>query len=192
MVFVSMIQVRLEYISEKLRLIKWNNEFNSNLTLTFLRDMCVLHMKLNDITLLINEVFGISIMANVAMYFVQFVCGGYTMVFAFKSITDTTEMYQLCLTSIIYNYPYLPLFFWICYCCRCTIQESTKVGQRLHSLNTGEEIDSIQDQIKTFSLQVLHQNIEFSAGDFFTINFTLIFAIICAFTNYLIILMQFS
>lgn len=123
MVFVSMIQVRLEYISEKLRLIKWNNEFNSNLTLTFLRDMCVLHMKLNDITLLINEVFGISIMANVAMYFVQFVCGGYTMVFAFKSITDTTEMYQLCLTSIIYNYPYLPLFFWICYCCRCTIQE---------------------------------------------------------------------
>lgn len=118
LVFVTMIKVRLEYINETLR-IKSQNQVD----LKTLRDMCALHMKLNELTMLINDVFGISLVASVGLFFVVFLSGGYTIIFAFKTYDVNGDMYQMLLTSVVYNYPYLFLFWWICYCCRRTNQE---------------------------------------------------------------------
>lgn len=123
LVFVSMIQVRLGYINEKLKINSENCELNNNLTLKLLRDMCALHMKLNDIALLINDVFGISIVVTVGMYFMQLMIGGYTIVMTINSDMAASDMYRLSAASILYNYPYITLLFWICYCCRCTVRQ---------------------------------------------------------------------
>lgn len=66
------------------------------------------------------------------------------------------------------------------------------MGEKLHSLITGKENEILHNQIQIFSLQIQHENMEFKAADFFTVNFQLIFSFVCALTNYIIILMQFS
>lgn len=45
--------------------------------------------------------------------------------------------------------------------------------------------------LEQFSLQLLHQKIQFSAFGFFNLDFTLIYAIVAAITTYLVILIQF-
>lgn len=114
LVFVTIVKVRLEYIKENLKM---------TITLNLLRNMCSLHMKLNDIVLLTNEVFGVNLIAIMAVFFVQFLSGSYTIVFSFLMSTGISDMLQLLLTSAVFNCPYLFLLWWICYCSRRTVQE---------------------------------------------------------------------
>lgn len=123
LVFVNMVQMRLKYINEKLRVYKRKNEFNNSLKLKILRDLCEFHMKLNDIALLVNDVFGISLLTTIALYFMHFISGSHTLIFVFKIPIATNEMYQLLITCMVYNYPYIVQFVWICYGCRHAAQE---------------------------------------------------------------------
>lgn len=47
-------------------------------------------------------------------------------------------------------------------------------------------------QLDLIALQLFHQKIEFTANGFFTIDMTLIYAVIGAVTTYLVILLQFN
>ncbi|KAJ9599118.1 hypothetical protein L9F63_010386, partial [Diploptera punctata] len=46
--------------------------------------------------------------------------------------------------------------------------------------------------LQIFSLQLLHQNIEFTVCGFFPINFSFIYSIIGTITTYVVILIQFQ
>lgn len=52
--------------------------------------------------------------------------------------------------------------------------------------------NAINQEIKIFTHQIFNENVKFTAGDFFVLNFTLIFAVIGGISTYLIILIQFS
>jgi gustatory receptor len=45
--------------------------------------------------------------------------------------------------------------------------------------------------LEQFSLQLLHQKIQFTAFGFFNLDFTLLYTIVAAITTYLVILIQF-
>lgn len=64
----------------------------------------------------------------------------------------------------------------------------------MHSLEdviNNENNKKINSELMTFSLQISNLRKEFTAADFFIVNYTLLFKIVGALVTYLIILMQF-
>ncbi|KAJ9583546.1 hypothetical protein L9F63_022109, partial [Diploptera punctata] len=53
-------------------------------------------------------------------------------------------------------------------------------------------INNLVFQLELFSLQLLHQKIQFTACGFFPLDFTLLYSIVGAVTTYLVILVQFQ
>ncbi|EAA43430.1 AGAP009256-PA [Anopheles gambiae str. PEST] len=73
-----------------------------------------------------------------------------------------------------------------------TREESLKTQKLLLRLNLSPMDHKLKQSIEVFALQTLHQPIEFTACRMFTLDYTVLFSIAAAVTNYLIILIQFE
>ncbi|KAK4882102.1 hypothetical protein RN001_005421 [Aquatica leii] len=71
-----------------------------------------------------------------------------------------------------------------------TAAKARDTGIYLHTLWDFNHF--IKDEINFLSLQILHQNVHFTAAGFFTLDYALIHSIVGAVTTYLIIIIQFD
>ncbi|KAJ3637014.1 hypothetical protein MTP99_000509 [Tenebrio molitor] len=78
--------------------------------------------------------------------------------------------------------------FYVCHFCYSTVVEASRAGQLIHKIKTDNH--DIIDEIEMFSLQIANARVEFTAADFFAINYALLVSIIGAVLSYIIILIQ--
>ncbi|XP_065163224.1 putative gustatory receptor 28b, partial [Atheta coriaria] len=169
--------------SESLTLLSISKEINRDVILVKLRWLRPLHMRVTELIQMFNDIFGVNLLAMNAMFFAQFVLLGSTLIDYFGKTVFPIGF-------IVIKLAYLVLFsgyVWI-------ICHYKKTGEIVHSLEdviNNENNKKINSELMTFSLQISNLRKEFTAADFFIVNYTLLFKIVGALVTYLIILMQF-
>ncbi|XP_058056520.1 uncharacterized protein LOC131207903 [Anopheles bellator] len=80
----------------------------------------------------------------------------------------------------------------ICSVCDSTKNEVRQVGSLIHGLGWNTDCSFTKSTVRTLSLQLLQQRIEFTAGGLFAIDHGLMFNIVAALATFLLILVQFD
>ncbi|KAJ9591906.1 hypothetical protein L9F63_001508 [Diploptera punctata] len=75
--------------------------------------------------------------------------------------------------------------------CAFTSQEANRSGVYVHNILRETTQASTKRELKEFSLQLLHRKLQFTACDFFALDFTLLHSMVSAVTTYLVIVIQF-
>lgn len=162
--------------------------------------------KLYRSSLVINYSFGLSTLINLGNDFLAITLNAY---FIFLSVQNefTTRHVLKVFQSIFWSFPHCVNIFAISAASHFTIQTVRIIDSTsfillvsLQAIKTALIVHKIQNDLKSqeqnlflenFSLQLLHQKIQFTAFGFFAIDFTLLYSIIAAITTYLVILIQF-
>ncbi|XP_043285600.1 putative gustatory receptor 28b [Venturia canescens] len=76
--------------------------------------------------------------------------------------------------------------------CNWTRRQGTYAGKLIHEVRVEKTDSRMYDAIKSFSLQLHHQKLEFSAGGLFPLNSALLQTMVEKITTYLVILIQFQ
>ncbi|XP_046588504.1 putative gustatory receptor 28b [Neodiprion lecontei] len=72
-----------------------------------------------------------------------------------------------------------------------TVKKAKLTGQIVHTLLVTAMRSEIKSQLEQFSLQLLHEEFNFTAYGFFTLDFTLLHTMMGTTASYLFILIQF-
>lgn len=112
--FVHMLQVRFEEINMRIEC----NKLKCGKELLFtLRGSCHNHLRLCEVTRLINDAFGVALMLNIAVFFTHFLGNTFMMLHAFQNAQDLLTILPNMLLSVWYMTPAGLMFWEICYRC---------------------------------------------------------------------------
>ncbi|RZB39709.1 gustatory receptor Gr64 [Asbolus verrucosus] len=188
--FISMIRTRFGILNKQInKMVKSSlrNDINtiiegvvdSKPQFLALSKICSLHHHLSKMVKLFNGTFGLILLFMFGTSFL-------VIVISFFYITAMSLATEFRLVAAIFT-PVSCMSFvidtvYVCDVCYSTVGES---GELIHKIES-EDRDII-DEIEMFSLQILNENVEFSAAGFFPINYTLITGGV---TTYIIMLIQ--
>ncbi|XP_031333654.1 putative gustatory receptor 28b isoform X2 [Photinus pyralis] len=127
-----------------------------------------LHRDLYRTAKIINRTYGVQILVTISARFVMITT---QLINLYKTIQDPN---QGSVNTIGEN----------------TASKARDTGVYLHTL--WDPDDAIKEEVNFMSLQILHQNLHFTAAGFFTLDYTLIHSIVGAVTTYMIIIIQFD
>ncbi|CRL06940.1 CLUMA_CG019782, isoform A [Clunio marinus] len=144
--------------------------------------------KIWDISNLINDCFGWSLLAIVTQYFIEFTSNGYWLFLALENLLDRSIAIQ----SLCSIFPIVIILTTMAYSCHRCSENSQQTGVLIHKIERDINNDLQNALIREFSLQIIHEPIEISANGFFNINFTLLGSMSAATVTYLVILIQFQ
>ncbi|EFA11924.1 gustatory receptor 179 [Tribolium castaneum] len=150
------------------------------------RNVMHLHMTLSNISRQMNTIFSFVLVFSVAFYFVNLIA----------RIIQIYCMYAFG-TSRIHNHEAIGLavetfrllvVVWVSKRCMCQANEIKNVVCKI-LINTRNKVQ--RKEFNAYALQMFHETLEITAGGCFVIDFTLIFTIITAGSNYVVIILQF-
>ncbi|KAJ9583550.1 hypothetical protein L9F63_022113, partial [Diploptera punctata] len=163
-----------------------NFEFNS-ISILNLR---ILYDSLTEICKLANSSFSIPVLICIALKFISLTFKLY--IFVSRSLSNKyflgTFDIQFVFT-IIYSISNIILTIWFT---TAVASEANRTGVLVHKLLNKVNDSRVKEELELFSMQLLHQKVQFTACGFFPLDFTLLHSIIGAVTTYLIILIQFQ
>lgn len=81
---------------------------------------------------------------------------------------------------------------WLVFYSSSAIQQANRTAVLVHKLITKTRDPGLREELRLFSLQLLHRKVKFTACGFFPLDFTLLYSIVGAVTTYLVILIQFQ
>lgn len=212
--FIMIIKRRIDIVNEKLiKISHFTHE--TQIKLEVLRQILY---KLYSMSLMVNNFFGLSTLINIANDFITVTLNSF---FVFVSIQNLQRKTIVKIfESIFWCTPHCVNIIALTTCCQLTLQSTYKTALYVHrigfngevankKLNHGKNqlyLDFMRVQVRSsnffvleneslfmnhFSLQLLHQKIQFTAFGFINIDFTLLYAIAATVTTYLVILIQF-
>ncbi|KAK4883028.1 hypothetical protein RN001_006347 [Aquatica leii] len=151
------------------------------------------HFTLSLICERFNEVFAVQITAVIVQHFINIVL---MLIYSGRHlIKDSDIVVEYIVFAVIsMSWSFTQLLF-LTLIASSTAQEALKSGPLIHQMIYAKKTkldENLNLEIFFFSLQLLHQNVEFNACRCFVINETLLFAIAGAITTYLIIIIQFD
>uniref|UniRef100_A0A6E8VZD4 Gustatory receptor n=1 Tax=Anopheles coluzzii TaxID=1518534 RepID=A0A6E8VZD4_ANOCL len=143
---------------------------------------------------LANELFGPPLLAYLAIAFIHTTTIYYRV---WSQLAGGLENQPLVITvhlivQLVWVTMDLMFLMAVVGSCGQMRQESLKTQKLLLRLNLSPMDHKLKQSIEVFALQTLHQPIEFTACRMFTLDYTVLFSIAAAVTNYLIILIQFE
>ncbi|GJQ74258.1 hypothetical protein Trydic_g19159 [Trypoxylus dichotomus] len=151
-----------------------------------LSNLAMIYGKLCKLSRLVNQTYGIQILVTVGSRFVMITT---QLINTYNIIRDPKLGNPIQYTIIfIYLLLHSSKIFMIASLSENTAAKAKQTGIYLH--NIWRVMPKIKSQIDYFSLQILHQNLTFTACGFFIMDYTLIYAIVGAITTYLIIVIQ--
>lgn len=142
--------------------------------LKMLRIICPIHHEITKAGKLINEAFGLQLLITFGVIFVSITVGLYYVCIYIQK--DMDWKWESVLGAFIIALRYIVDTLILCYACHTTIEEVHISGRLLHQIEYTD--DDVKDQIEMFSLQIVNENLNFSAVGFFPVDYTLIFSVI--------------
>lgn len=174
--------------------------------------------KLYSMSLMVNNFFGLSTLINIANDFITVTLNSFFVFVSFQNLQHNTivKIFE----SFFWCTPHCVNIIALATCCQLTLQSTYKTALYVHRIGFNAEpvdnkinhgknqlfMDFMRVKVRStnffvleseslfmnhFSLQLLHQKIQFTAFGFINIDFTLLYAIAATVTTYLVILIQF-
>jgi gustatory receptor len=149
---------------------------------------------LYDITESINGIYGFQITLELAYDFVKFVSCLYYSMELISNVNETGEHTPLkAASALIWATQILVRILSITVSCFATSEEARRTGNVVHKLLLLQSpLRDTSTELQMFSIQLLSNKVEFSAGGFFPVNLSLVYGMVGAATTYIIILFQFK
>jgi hypothetical protein len=141
-----------------------------------------IYSELYDITCLINDTYGVPILATVCWMLTGVVFSLYEALISFKvwGITD-----------VLYAITYSMFFFSVTLIChRCTKEASSSSILVQKLLLRGYCRNENAEELKLFSLQLQVMTIEYTACGFFSLNLSLFASVVSVIVSYIVIMVQ--
>ncbi|CRL02091.1 CLUMA_CG015588, isoform A [Clunio marinus] len=186
-----------------------SQKYKKNFELLIL--MRKMYNKVYILSTLVNYSFGFSLLSNIANDFFSLTANSYFICLSMINSSELIEKIFNGVRSFLWCSPHLLNLILASIVCHLTIRtvsnqkickeinsnkknslkQSNKTGLILHKLKVdyNNEIQTLF--IEQFSLQLLHQKIQFNAFGFFNLDLSLLYTIVAAITTYLVILIQF-
>jgi len=141
-----------------------------------------IYSEMYDITCLINDTYGIPILAAMCCMLTGVVYFLYKALFNFKDWGIANAVY-----AIIYSV----FFFKVTFYCHTTTNEARSSRIVVHKLLIqGNCRNECVKQLKMFSLQLQEMTNEYTACGFFSLNLKLFASVVSAIISYIIIMVQ--
>jgi hypothetical protein len=141
-----------------------------------------IHSEMYDITCLINDTYGVPILATTCWILTGFIFSTYE---ALNNINETSFEDIACVVV------YMVLFFKVIFFCHTATNEAmssrTVVGKLLLEENSRKECVK---QLKIFSLQLQAMKNEYTASGFFSLNLSLFTSVVSVIVSYVVVLVQ--
>nr|XP_029726089.1 gustatory and pheromone receptor 33a-like [Aedes albopictus] len=161
---------------------------NEKEQLVALRQIKVLHDKLNDVVELVNYCFAVQITFCVGLCFVIGVVCSFGL---FKTLLYWDELYYMGLLNFVWYLYYLFfVLFFIAIGSKVT-REGKQIGVLVHKAINCSTSSAVINELNIFSQQLLHRSPVITCG-LFVYDWTLLYTMIGATATYLIILIQFD
>jgi gustatory receptor len=161
-----------------------------------LRQTC---SNLYDITELVNEIYGYQITLELAYNFVSFVSYLYYALEVLSNVKRTGDRNQRgeesitleVASSLCWVTLNLVRVLSITSSCFAASDEARRTATVVHKLLLRQTLPGdVSTELQLFSIQLLNNKVEFSAGGFFPVNLSLVYSMVGAATTYIIILLQ--
>lgn len=213
--FILIIKKRVDIVnSELINIFQLTSE--SQRTLEVLRKICY---ELYGMSFAINNTFGLSTLINMTNDFITVTLNSYFISVSFEDLNRKTRWKIV--ESIFWSLPHCMNIIALATCCQLSLQSTYKTALHVHRINHRNELEQEEKSLKNifylefskikirsslksfpitenqslfmsqFSLQLLHQKIQYTAFGFVNIDFTLLYGMAATATTYLVILIQF-
>ncbi|XP_018302341.1 uncharacterized protein [Mycetomoellerius zeteki] len=148
------------------------------------------HLMISDTVKMLNTIFSLHLLATIALSFKQIIFYVYFDVIKWQNgiFLNHDRIYNSYFISIIIYY--FTRFTLIVWACETGKNEAIKIGTIIHDILNSISDVQIKDELNLFALQILHCNNKFSAKGF-TVDATLLTAMVSSVSTYLLILIQF-
>ena len=156
---------------------------------------------LYDITESINGIYGHRIILELTYDFVTFVSCLYYALEVISNVKKTgdsnmrdeeTIILEIA-SSMCWVTQTVARILSITASCSAAVEEARRTGTVVHKLLLRQSLlRDTSTELQLFSLQLLNNKVEFSAGGFFPVNLSLAYSMVGAATTYIIILIQFK
>ncbi|XP_065079873.1 gustatory and pheromone receptor 33a-like [Ochlerotatus camptorhynchus] len=161
---------------------------NEKEQMVVLRQIKVLHDKLNDVVELVNYCFSVQITFCVGLCFVIGVVCSFGL---FKTLIYWDELYFMGIMNFIWYLYYLFfVLFFIAVGSKIT-REGKHIGVLVHKAINCSTSSAVINELSIFSQQLLHRSPVITCG-LFVYDWTLLYTMLGATATYLIILIQFD
>ncbi|RZB39827.1 7tm 7 domain containing protein [Asbolus verrucosus] len=160
-----------------------------------IQELSHLHYNLVNLTLKINELFGITTIVAMVVWFGYAIDTMYLSVyFTFHKMTDDTFiLYTFYIVYLLFHFSWL--FIMVAMFSR-TREKANETATYIHKIwnkyASNEEVDRRVRHLQLISVRLLNTKLNFTAKDFFNLDWTFFHTMIAAITTYLVILIQFN
>ncbi|XP_043283779.1 gustatory receptor 68a-like [Venturia canescens] len=155
-----------------------------------LRFISEIHYHMCTVGKQINRIFDWSVIINVMVAFVILSANMYYIFYEVQrpGETDIPQIISYIQWELFHSVPLIIVVI----VSNLTSHQSIVTGKLIHEIRVENTDSDLYQAVKSFSLQLHHQRLEFTAGGFFPINSTLLQTMIGKITTYLVILIQFK
>jgi gustatory receptor len=153
-----------------------------------------IYSDLYDITESINGIYGYQITLELAYDFVSFIYNLYYALDALLNVKTPGDVNLLEVTSCLcWVTQTFVRILSITASSFVASKEARRTGTVVHKLLLRQSLlRDTSKELQIFSVQLLHNKVEFSAGGFFPVNLSLAYSMVGAATTYILILFQFK
>ncbi|KAL3288539.1 hypothetical protein HHI36_002979 [Cryptolaemus montrouzieri] len=152
--------------------------------------MCRLHHKLCYLMRILNKAFGLQQLLSIAVSVCNILFQTYYLYCVLSGKHEKTFFTISC--PLLWTFDEMMEIQLLVSACAVTCENANATAVILHEMRNDNYDVALEDRVQTYSLQMLHQKIEFSAMGYFVIDYTLSYSIIGAVTTYLVIFIQFD
>ena len=145
-----------------------------------------------DISSSVNSMYGLQILLCIVSAFIEITTNlSYSIISLKENVFAKEELYLKVVTPIMWALVQFLLLFWMASSCSAASGEANRSVTLLQKLLLLPELHpATAAEIQLFLQQVRDRKPNFTAWDFFTINYRLLGSTVGAITTYLVILVQ--
>ncbi|XP_048515130.1 uncharacterized protein LOC125501947 [Athalia rosae] len=148
------------------------------------------HLELTKMSRKINDAFGVQNLISLSvsfgvitgMFYAFYI---FSRLFSASSWSDYASVFKSTPTFGIFSYLYTILK--INFACGAAVKESLRTGQIICEIM---ETTKLEEEIEEFSIQMIHNPVQFDACGFFDLDYSFIQGVIGSITTYMVILIQ--
>ncbi|XP_045482108.1 putative gustatory receptor 28b [Harmonia axyridis] len=151
--------------------------------------MCRQHHQLCQRMRILNDAFGFQQLTSIAVSVCNILFQTY---YLYVILAENNITPLAIITPLIWTLDEMMEIQLLVTSCVEVCDNANSTAAILHDMRNNNFNISLEENVQTYSLQMLHQKIEFSAMGYFVIDYTLSYSIVGAVTTYLVIFIQFD
>ncbi|XP_975520.4 putative gustatory receptor 28b [Tribolium castaneum] len=153
--------------------------------------LCRLHYKLTSVMQKINSAFSVQLLVSIGVSLFDVLFQAYYLYYVATGKASFVTV-PMIVCPIVWLMDEVVEIYLLVYACASTCEQANDTPSILHELRNNYFHMDLENNVQSYSLQLLHQKVQFSVLGFFVVDYTLLYSIVGAVTTYLVIFIQFD